>query len=608
MSSERRKGLFGFAAINPPSSLSAGARFPSARAYRDFLQQVDADPVAYWNELAGLLHWTEPPAGPGGAGAWFPGGRLNLTVACLDQWIENDAEGDEALIALDGQSRTAFSREELLSRVGILCDRMRDWQLEPGSRVLLALPRGYELLCAVLAGLRLGLTCVPLDPSLGDPGRIERRAEAAGCQAALTTEAEIEAGTVNGFERLPVSRRTVLEPTWERDAFAPPAPVAVDAMHPAFVLADASGRVFSLPTAGVALHGLSAYRCLLDGRGPGDLHWFQTPAHHASFLTGSLGALISGGRIAAPVTGVITTAGRFLEALREVGPRVVVIQAKILDKVVAACKQIDDEGPCGAGPALLVVDGVSVSPTFYQFVRHGLFDGRTHVVQVLSRPEASGFLAGPHPGATPVRPASAGLNAPGLRLVAVDSNNRVCRPNHGGLLALERVPPGLALELQQNPPPVPLGVRARMDADEQIWSVGEAKVELPDQTRIPSTELEALIASLPEVDQAAVVVARDARGRVHTRAFVKEAEGSAHSDLPARVRAAVAERFGPAAVPEAVQRVPDLPYSRSGKLIRSVLRRVAVGETDGLEDLGLVTDPELLDALIHDRAAGGRKD
>jgi acetyl-CoA synthetase len=74
------------------------------------------------------------------------------------------------------------------------------------------------------------------------------------------------------------------------------------------------------------------------------------------------------------------------------------------------------------------------------------------------------------------------------------------------------------------------------------------------------------------------------------------------------VRAAVAERFGPAAVPEAVQRVPDLPYSRSGKLIRSVLRRVAVGETDGLEDLGLVTDPELLDALIHDRAAGGRKD
>lgn len=590
-----RAGLLGFAAISPPASLAEGARYPTAKAYRDFLNRAARDPAAFWLEMAADLHWAEPPRSIGGPGDWFPGGRLNLTVACLDVWIEAEAGGREALIAVDGQSRTSLSFNALMSRVGILCARLERLGLTPGDRVLLALPRGYELWCAVLATLRLGLTCVPLDPGLGDPGRVRRRAEAASVAAALTSQAEVSAGTVGDFDALPVKARDVLEPTWERDAFAPPAPVLVDPMHPAFVLADAGGRVFSLPTAGAGLHGLSAYLHLLDGRGPGDLHWFQTPAHHASFLTGSLGAMVAGGRVVAPVTGVLGDPDSFIKTLAQISPRVVVIQAKILDRVVSACQQGDGD-PCGAGPELLVVDGVSVSPTFYQYLRHGLFDGRTHVVQVLSRPEAAGFVAGPHPGATPVKPAAAGPGAPGLALTVVDPQGRRCQPNHGGLLALDAIVPGLALELQQNPPPVPLGLRVRVDPDGQIWSVGEAKVSLPDEERIPSTEVEAHICSLPEVEACAVVVVRDGGGRARSRAYVKGPEGEM---ALAEIRRSVAEQLGPEAVPDVIQLVPDLPVSRSGKLLRSVLRRIASGDTEGLDELGQVSDPGLVGTLVR---------
>ncbi len=588
-------GLLGFAAISPPPALAASALFPSAKAYREFLGRAARDPSAFWLDLASDLRWAEFPKAAGGPGDWFPGGRLNLTVSCLDAWIEAEAGGQEALIALDGQSRTSLSFNALMSRVGILCARLQGLGLQPGDRVLLALPRGYELWCAVLAALRLGLTCVPLDPSLGDPGRVRRRAEAASVAAALTSQAEVSAGTVGDFDALPVAAKDVLEPTWERDAFAPPAPVLVGPMHPAFVLADASGRIFSLPTAGVGLHGLSAYRYLLDGRGVGDLHWFQTPAHHASFLTGSLGAMVAGGRVVAPVTGVLGDPDSFMQTLAQIAPRVVVIQAKILDRVAAACQQGDGD-PCGAGPELLVVDGVSVSPTFYQYLRHGLFDGRTHVIQVLSRPEAAGFVAGPHPGATPVKPAAAGPGAPGLALTVVDPQGRRCQPNHGGLLALEQDVPGLALELQQNPLPVPLGLRVRADRDGQIWSVGEAKVALPDEARIPSTEVEAHIASLPGVEACAVVVVRDGGGRARSRAYVKGPEGAAELEA---IRRAVAEHLGQAAVPDVIQPVPDLPVSRSGKLLRSVLRRIAAGDTHGLEELGQVSDPDLIGTLVR---------
>jgi len=592
-----RAGLLGLATVQPFGFLAQGARFKNADDYHDFLERSWIDPLAHFAGLAEHLVWEAPPERIGEPGNWFPGGRLNLTVSCLDKWLASGQGTDPVLVALDAQEHTSLTRDEIFSRMGAVCDRLQALNLVAGDRVLLVLPRGYELLVSVLAVLRLGLTCVPLDPSLGDLDRIRRRAEAAGCQAAVTGEAVLGGSVRSRWNELDVQKRLVLEADWEHDGSVPPAPVGVLAMHPAFVLADRNGRVFSLPTCGVAVHGISAYLYLLDGRGCGDLHWFQTPAHHASFLAGSLGALIEGGHIATPVTGAVARADRLLEAFARVRPRVVVIQAKILLRALAQWQAHGEPALEGYSPDLVIIDGISVAPSFYNEVRTSLFRHRSHLVQVISRPEVCGFIAGPQPALTPVKPACAGQAAPGIGLSVIDSLGEACAPHHGGRLALDRALPGLAVELQDHLPPIPLGLKARRDSNRDLWSVDEVQIDPPVHERVPTTEVEAFISSLPGVDQAAVVRVRDTTGRLHTRAFVVVNEPG----VVEAIRGEVTERFGKAEELQAIQVVSSLPISRSGKLLRTVLRRVAVGDTDGLDQMRWVCDPDVIRELIATR-------
>ena len=590
--------LLGLAHLRPPEGLARGSRFNSAKGYQDFLDRTQSDPAAYWQDLAEDFAWTVRPSGVGGPGDWFPDGRLNLCAAALDTWIGAGQGEQRALVSLDGQSFIHLSRQALLSRVGAMGEHLASMGLEAGERVLMALPRGAELLCAVLAGLRAGLTCVPIDPVLGDPDRVNRRASATGCKAALTARAVLDDGCLPDFARLPVTARTVLEPGWETVESAPVEPVPVKSMQAAFLLADKAGRVFGLPTAGLALAGISAYRHLLDGRGTGDLHWFQTPAHHAAFLSGSLGTLMEGGCLATPLTGSLEDPGLLRDALERVRPRVMLIQAKILERALTGWRERSEAPLSGFAPALVIIDGAAVAPSFYMAVRTELFGGRSHLVQVLSRPEAGGFVAGPQPALCPVRPACAGLTAPGYDLLVLDSKGEASARNHGGLLACAQVPPSLAVELQRRTVPVTLGLKARRDAAGDLWSVAEAHVDLPEQTRVPSTEVEAFIASLPGVARAAVVVAKDASGQVHTRAFVEATGEKLDLDEIART---VSEHLGPDAVPQTIQPVTALPVSRSGKLQRSLLKRVAIGDTDGLLEMEPVCDPAILRELITER-------
>lgn len=593
-----RARLLGFATIQPFDFLAKGARFKTADEYQEFLERSWIDPLAHFAGLAEHLVWEVSPERIGEPGNWFPGGRLNLTVSCLDKWLKADQGTEPVLMALDAQEHTSLTRDEILSRMGVVCERLQVMDLAAGDRVLLALPRGYELLVSMLAVLRLGLTCVPLDPGLGDLDRIRRRAEAAGCQVAVTGESILSGDIRSRWNKLDVQHRLVLETGWEQDASVPPVPVGVLAMHPAFVLADRNGRVFSLPTCGVALHGISAYLYLLDGRGRGDLHWFQTPAHHASFLAGSLGVLIEGGRIATPVTGTLARADRLLEAFTRVKPRVVVIQAKILMRALAQWQAQGEPALEGYAPDLVIIDGTSVAPSFYMTVRTSLFRGRSHLVQVISRPEVSGFIAGPQPALLPVKPACTGPSAPGVGLSVIDSFGESCAPNHGGRLALDHALPGLAVELQSCLPPIPLGLKARRDDNQDLWSVDEVQIDLPVHERVPTTEVEAFISALPGVEQAAVVRVRDTTNRLNTCVFVVLDDPG----VVKTIREEITERFGKAEVPQAIQVVSSLPISRSGKLLRTVLRRVATGDTDGLDQMKSICDPEVIRELIdtHD--------
>lgn len=357
-------------------------------------------------------------------------------------------------------------------------------------------------------------------------------------------------------------------------------------MHPALVVADAAGHLLTLPTAGFILQARLAYRWLLDGRGPKDRHGFMCPSHHVSLLAGCAGVLSSGGT-AALLPPPADAHGWSLP--RALGLRVVTVRGKSLP-VSAGPQAIR---PAHAGPELLAVESETLEPRTFQWLREALFNGDTHVIQALSRPEGGGFVAGPCPGLISIRPASVALPAPGLDLLVVDRSGQPCPINHGGLMALRRAIPGLPLELQREKPPLVLGVRVRLDAEGCLWTMGEwSPPRGQSATSLP--ELEAALAAIPGVEQAAVVAFSDAEGVSRTAAFVRLSGGA--SDLE-RVRLRLRERFGEDALPDSLQVVSRLPISRTGKLLRSVLRRVARGEEIPLDELEAVADPETLRML-----------
>jgi len=216
-------------------------------------------------------------------------------------------------------------------------------------------------------------------------------------------------------------------------------------------------------------------------------------------------------------------------------------------------------------------------------------------VQALSRPETGGFVAGPGASSLPVRPGSVSLPAPGFALTVVDPKKRLCLVGQGGLLALERPVPSLATELSGGDAPFVLGVRARADRDGSLWVMGEVTIPRAHEDQVSLPELEAVIAAVDGVEHAAAIRYEDAQGVTRTRAFVASPAGEA---ILERLRAAVVAQLGERALPDSFQLVTRLPYSRSGKLLRSVLRRVSTGEIDGLEDVAVVADPEIVRELI----------
>jgi len=575
-----RDRLLGIGRFQPPDQLRGRARYPDAEARGAFLAGSHRDPAGYWAEVARELAWIEEPSSVGGPGAWFPGGRLNLTAACLDAPLALDGDACAVLtvVRAPGEPPVEVSRRELLRAVGAFCRRLEPFGLSPGDRVLLAIPRGGALVAASLACLRLGLTCVPQEPAAGDARQIVRRTETAGCVAAVYHRRAL-GGDFDPAD-LPVAHRLEVDVGWEGWAEEPPAPLALDPMHPALVLAESSGRMHTLPAAGLLLLALSAHRHLLAARpGEGGRYWLQTPAHHASFTSAMIGALAAGDRIVVPAGTTATTRAELVDLVVSVRPLAVLIHAADLGSIAASA---DGPGlaPPVDGPPLVAVEGADVPPGLFGFARRALFTTATGVVQVLARPELAGFVAGPDPCLCPVRPASAGPPAPGVPLTVVDHHGNACSSSYGGIAALAQCIPSLSLELQCEQPPIRLGVRARIDREGMLWPMGEARLERDDEAAVSVQEIEAAIARQPGVDQVAVIRYTDPHKRVRVAVFVRPL--ASESDLAEQIRAAVRERFGERTVPDSVQVVDQLPVSRTGKLLRTVLRHIAEGDVDEL--------------------------
>ncbi len=582
--------LLGLSAHQPPPNLAQGAKWKNADEYTAYLRAAAADADGTWMRAAIDVAWQKIPGVPGRPGAWFEGGILSLAHNCLTRHVDADP-GLEVVTVLRGDNvKTSVSRERLLAWTRAVAARLLSVGIRQGDHVLVCAPPGPALVAAVLAVTGIGAVCVPIDTRRSD-GDISRRYKDARCKVALV------AGDMERCECL-LDRSALMNLDEAIESRANDGTVVFEpcsTMHPAFVLADSSGQLLSVPTGGFLVGAVMARRHLLLGDSPERL-WVASPSHHVSHLAAVLGTLTDGGTV-----GLVDNSVPFASTLQVVGEAasdgLLLVDAKL---ALLAVEETAKGEPMekGPGPALLIVEGETLEPRIYNALRNTLFHKTTHVVQVLARPEVGGFVAGPNPRVCPIRPSSVALPAPGLDLCVVDSKGDPCAPNMGGLLALRRATPGLAREMQGSTPPIPLQVKARLDRNGMLWTMGEAKVVIEMKQKVGTAEIEALLAETPGVEQVAVVRYQDASGKSGLRAFVKFAVGETPDTeaLADRVR----ERFGEDAMPETFQVVQKLPHSRSGKLLRSVLQRISAGEPMGLDDASLVTDPTVVEGINRD--------
>lgn len=579
--------LLGLSAISPPETLRKTTRFASPEEYTGFLREALLDSDDFWYRAALDISWSTSPVGAGTSGDWFPHGKLNLAGACLGSRGSTGSKEAEAFwsASSNGPSRT-FSRAQLFKITADVAAKMLPWKLEPGERVLICLPAGEAMVAAVLACTGLGLVCVPVGRNRG-AGELAHRFRAASCRAAIfDAEDERAEQVVAGAPHLKLPR--VLEPSdsSEEVSFEPLSP-----MHPAFILADSTGELFQIPTGGFLVQAASAHRYLLGGENKTERLWVANPPHHVSHLAALLGALARGAQVGVYDAEETLDSASLAKLPQTLSASALMISAHLAMRVTAEAAECEQ----APGPKLLIVEGETLEPRAHSFLREKIFSGPPHVVQVLSRPESGGFVAGPHPAITPVRPSSVAQAAPGFDIAVIEQDGEECPANYGGILGLRRATPGLARELQGIHPPIPLGVKARRDRSGQLWTMGEAKLTPGHRHAVGTAELEALIAESEGVDQVAVVRLQQGGASSGFMAFVKPGQG-AKVDVDALGRQ-IAERFGEDAVPSGFQIVDKLPYSRSGKLLRSVLRRVSAGEPIGLDDARLITDPKIVEQL-----------
>jgi len=569
--------------IAPPESLSAGALFADERRWTEFLSATAREPDAFFWRVARELSWRTVPNSIGSPGDWFPGGSLNLAEICLGA---GNADTTCLLWPDDEGSIQSWTRAALRSRVSELAGSIRSLGLTPGDRVAVLSSGGPDLAVSLLACFALGLVAVPLSGS-ASPDTVTNRLKTGGCHVVL-----VAAGADAPQFEIP---RLDVHLDGASSGAAALEPVAIPPMHPALVFADAAGQPFMLPTAGFAVQAAASYRYILDGR-EGHATWVLAPSSHVSAAATLVGALASGG-----VAGLAALPGSAAEIgllLARLPGRTALIDTGAAYALGTAIERGAAGGAVRSGTLELVaVEGTSLDPRSLQLLHDRLFEGKVHVVQALARPECGGFIAGPYPPVTRIRFSSVARPAPGLSLEIVDSQGAPCAVGVGGMLALSRIPPCVALELKNAVPPAVIEVKARRDHDDNLWPLGEAHIPLSDSTHVNVAELEAALAEAPGVEQVAVVRYTDTEGRPASRAFIK-VETDAEISLEA-LRAALASRFGDAALTTSFCTVDELPYTRSGKLLRSVLRRMCAGEPLSDEDLAMIEDPAVAAALAR---------
>jgi acetyl-CoA synthetase len=622
----------------PPASFREHALFSDPGVY----ERADRDPQGWWANQAEKLDWFAPwetvldDADPPFY-KWFVGGKLNVCHNCLDRHVEA-GNGDRVAFHWRGEAGAEIdiTYAQLLADVKRFASALKGLGVRPGDVVGIYVPMIPEVLVAMLACARLG---APHNVVFGgfSPEAVRERMEFSEAKLLITVDGAARRGQVAAvkervdehLEDLPALHTVVVVRSKDvecpmregRDVFYdevmeaadPDCPAEpFDAEHPLYILYTSGSTAKPkgiLHTSGGYLTGVSAtHRYVFDLRVGGEDHDVYWCAADVGWVTGH--SYIVYGPLANGATSVMWEGapdyphkGIWWEIVERYGVTIFYTAPT----AIRACIKWGAEWPEGydlSSLRLLGSVGEPINPKAWLWYHKVIGRERCPIVDTWWQTETGAIMITPLPGITETKPGSATFPFPGVRAEVVDESEG--KPVHEGqgLLVLKRPWPSMLRALYKEPErfleayfsrfgreTYVVGDAARVDEDGYLWVIGRIDdVVNVSGHRLSTAEVESAIVAHPDVAEAAVIGQHDEDTGQAIVAFVT-LRGDYVGDEPAAdsVRETVAERIGKFARPKRVIWAEDLPKTRSGKIMRRLLRDIAEGRELG--DITTLRDP-----------------
>ncbi len=617
----------------------------TATALRD---AAHADPDAFWRGQVGRLDWLTPPTAMGNWSfdpvdiKWFEDGVLNASANCLDRH-----DPDRVAIVWEADDPTVPPRRvtygELTAETCRMANVLGDLGVRRGDRVTIYLPMIPEAAVAMLACARIGAVHSVVFAGFS-PAAIAGRIADAGSRVVVTADAGMRGGRplalkaavdeaaaiAGGVEAVLVVAHaggdcpmTPGRDHWwheRREAVAATCPpAAMGAEDPLFLLytSGSTGKPKGVlhTTGGYLLWANFTFDLVFDCR-PGELFWCTADVGWVTGHSYGVYGPLSAGATVLMFEGVPTypASDRFWAVVERHRVNVFYTAPTALRALMR-----DGDAPVRAHDLsslrLLGSVGEPINPEAWGWYHRVVGGGRLPIVDTWWQTETGGVLISPLPGATDLKPGSATLPLPGVEPALVDADGAFLDGAASGNLVLTRSWPGQARTLWGDHERFAqtyfstyrglyfTGDGARRDADGYWWITGRVDdVINVSGHRLGTAEIESALVAHEHVAEAAVVgIPHEVKGQ-GIYAYVTLNAGVAESEaLVATLRAQVRAVIGPIATPDHLHLTPALPKTRSGKIMRRILRKIAEGDTSSLGDTSTLADPGVVDALVAGR-------
>ena len=646
--------------FEPSARARQGARVAGMAAYQALCQEAQADYEGFWARLAReALVWDKPftqtlNATQAPFYRWFEDGQLNASANCLDRHMGTEVETKTAIIfeSDDGQV-TRVTYRELLERVAQFANALKAMGVQKGDRVVVYMPMTIEGVVAMQACARIGATHSVVFGGFSAKALQERIIDA-GAVAVITANYQMRGGkelplkgivddaiALGGCDTLRqvlVFQRTATpvnmqagRDVWLHDALQGqstqcPAEV-VDAEHPLFILytSGSTGKPKGVQhsTAGYLLWTKLTMQWTFDIRAD-DIFWCTADI---GWITGH--SYVAYGPLAAGATQIIfegvpthPDASRFWQMIERHGCTVFYTAPTAIRSLIKMAETNDAVHPKHSNLSTLRIlgsVGEPINPEAWMWYHEHVGGQRCPIVDTFWQTETGGHMITPLPGATPLVPGSCTLPLPGIAAAIVDETGNDMPNGAGGMLVIKKPWPSMIRNIWGDPErfkksyfPAEMGGTIYLAGDGAVRSADRGYFRITGRIddvlnvsghRLGTMEIEsALVAKTDLVAEAAVVGRPDDTTGEAIVAFVvlKRAlpSGQEGKQLATELRNWVAKEIGPIAKPKEIRFGENLPKTRSGKIMRRLLRAIAKGEAI-TQDVSTLENPAILEQLAN---------